>query len=134
MDSGRAQALATINDGFRRTILTVALLNLAYFGVEFSAALAIGSVSLFADSIDFLEDGSVNLLIFVAIAWTAVWRARVGMVLAALILVPSVATLFAALSKVTNGTPPDPLTLSATGAGALAVNLACALMLSLIHI
>ena len=38
----------------------------AYFGIEFAVALAIGSVSLFADSIDFLEDASVNLLILVA--------------------------------------------------------------------
>jgi len=43
------------HDGLRRTVLIVALLNLAYFGVEFAVALAIGSVSLFADSIDFLE-------------------------------------------------------------------------------
>jgi Co/Zn/Cd efflux system component len=33
----------------------VALLNLGYFGGEFTVALEIGSVSLFADSIDFLE-------------------------------------------------------------------------------
>jgi Co/Zn/Cd efflux system component len=39
-------------------------LNLAYFGVE--VAVQIGSVSLFADSIDFLEDASVNFLILVA--------------------------------------------------------------------
>ena len=44
-------------DGLRRAVLIVALLNLAYFGIEFAVALAIGSVSLFADSIDFLEDG-----------------------------------------------------------------------------
>ena len=39
-----------------RTVLLVAALNLAYFGVEFAAALRIGSVSLLADSVDFLED------------------------------------------------------------------------------
>src|SRR3546814_7980796 len=39
----------------RRVVGTVALLNLAYFGVEFAVALRIGSVSLFADSVDFLE-------------------------------------------------------------------------------
>lgn len=44
-------------------VLTVALLNLGYFGIEFAIASAIGSVSLFADSVDFLEDASVNLLI-----------------------------------------------------------------------
>ena len=32
---------------------------------------AIGSVSLFADSIDFLEDTSVNVLILVALGWSA---------------------------------------------------------------
>ena len=55
----------------RRTVLTVGALNLAYFGVEFSVALAIGSVALFADSIDFLEDASVNFLILIALGWTA---------------------------------------------------------------
>ena len=45
-----------IDRSLRRVVLAVALLNLGYFGVEFAVALAIGSVSLFADSIDFLED------------------------------------------------------------------------------
>ncbi len=47
----------------RRGVRLVALLNLSYFGIEFAVALVIGSVSLFADSIDFLEDTSINLLI-----------------------------------------------------------------------
>jgi hypothetical protein len=46
-------------------------LNLAYFGVEFGVAVAIGSVSLFADSIDFLEDASVNFLIAVSLVITS---------------------------------------------------------------
>ena len=44
-----------LDEGLRRVVARVAVLNLTYFGVEFSVALAIGSVSLFADSIDFLE-------------------------------------------------------------------------------
>jgi Co/Zn/Cd efflux system component len=52
----------------------VALLNFAYFGVEFAVAVAIGSVSLFADSADFLEGASVNLLILLALGWSAVAR------------------------------------------------------------
>ena len=74
----------------------MALLNLAYFGVEFAVALAIGSVSLFADSVDFLEDTSVNLLILLALGWTMRARARVGMALAVLLLVPGLATLWTA--------------------------------------
>lgn len=113
----------------QRAILIVALLNLGYFGIEFAVALAIGSVSLFADSIDFLEDASVNFLIVVALGWSAIWRARVGMVLAAILLIPTIATLWTAWEKFATPVPPEPLALSLTGAGALAVNLTCALIL-----
>ncbi len=117
-------------DGLRRTVRLVAVLNLAYFGVEFSVALAIGSVSLFADSIDFLEDASVNLLIFAALGWGVLHRAHAGMALAAILLMPSLATLWMAWNKFNLPIPPEPAPLSLTGAGALAVNLACALMLA----
>lgn len=46
----------------RQVVAIVAALNLAYFGVEFSVATAIKSVSLFADSIDFLEDAAAVAL------------------------------------------------------------------------
>lgn len=76
-----------------RAVRLVALLNLGYFGVEFAVALGIGSVSLFADSIDFLEDAAVNGLILVALGWSAHRRSLVGMALAALLLAPGLATL-----------------------------------------
>ncbi len=113
----------------RRAVLLVALLNLGYFGVEFSVALAIGSVSLFADSIDFLEDAAVNLLILAALGWPARLRAIVGMLLAAILLVPSLATLWTAWQKLVQPIAPEPLLLSVTGFGALVVNLSCALIL-----
>lgn len=112
--------------GLRRTVALVALLNLAYFGVEFSVALAIGSVSLFADSIDFLEDTSVNGLILLALSWSLRSRARVGMALAGILLVPALAMMWALWSKLQAPLPPAPLPLSATGLGALAINLFCA--------
>ena len=113
----------------RQTVLLVAFLNLAYFGVEFAVAIAIGSVSLFADSVDFLEDTSVNLLIAVALGWTAINRSRLGMALAAILLIPALATLWTAWQKFAAPVPPAPLPLSLTGAGALVVNLTCALLL-----
>ncbi|MEI7035232.1 cation transporter [Fulvimonas yonginensis] len=112
-----------------RTVRLVALLNLAYFGIEFAVALAIGSVSLFADSIDFLEDASVNLLIFLALGWAPRMRARVGMGLAGILLLPALALLWALWQKLHAPVPPAPLPLSATGLGALVVNLACAMLL-----
>ena len=114
----------------RRAVRTVALANLAYFGVEFAVALAIGSVSLFADSVDFLEDALVNLLIIVALGWSATRRAQVGMGMAAVLLAPGLATLWMAWEKFNVPVAPSPIPLSVTGLGALAVNLTCALMLA----
>jgi len=119
-----------MNAALRRTVLIVAILNLAYFGVEFVVALRIGSVSLLADSVDFVEDASVNLLIFFALAWAASMRARVGMVLAGILLVPALALLWALWGKFTTPVPPEPFALSITGTGALAVNLFCAFLLA----
>lgn len=114
----------------RRVVLVVALLNLAYFAVEFSVALTIGAVSLFADSVDFLEDTSVNLLIAVALGWSAMARARVGMVLAGVLLVPALGMLWALWQKFAAPSPPEPFALSLTGAGALVVNVSCAFLLA----
>lgn len=116
--------------GLRMAVCLVALLNLGYFIVEFVVARRIGSVSLFADSVDFLEDASVNLLIFVALTWSARNRARVGMALALILLVPGLATLWTAWSKFNEPVAPDPTALSLTALGALAVNLTCAFLLA----
>jgi Co/Zn/Cd efflux system component len=71
-----------MKDALRKAVRVVALLNLAYFGVEFSVALLIGSVALFADSIDFLEDASINVLILLArMERAAPWSARYLLVL-----------------------------------------------------
>jgi Co/Zn/Cd efflux system component len=119
-----------MNAPLRKVVIIVALLNLGYFGIEFAVARAIGSVSLFSDSVDFLEDASVNLLIAVAFGWRATNRARLGMVLAGLLLVPGLATLWTAWQKFISPLPPAPVALTLTGAGALAINLSCAVMLA----
>lgn len=120
----------TDDRALRRAVAVVAGANLAYFGVEFGVALAIGSVALFADSVDFLEDASVNLLILLALGWSARARGLVGMGLAALLLVPGLATLWTAWDKFGAPVAPDPVPLVLAGTGALAVNLGCALLLA----
>lgn len=114
----------------RRAVALVAILNLAYFGVEFAAALAIGSVSLLADSADFFEDAAVNFLILAALAWNAVRRAQVGMLLSGVLLVPALAFLWTLWTKFNAPVPPAAIPLSLTGAGALAINLFCAFVLA----
>jgi Co/Zn/Cd efflux system component len=119
----------SMNEGLRNAVGVVALLNLAYFGVEFGVAFMIGSVSLFADSIDFLEDASINVLILMALAWSARRRALIGKMLAGIILIPGLATFWMAWQKFAAPMPPAPVPLSLTGAGALLANFACAAML-----
>jgi len=80
--------------------------------------------------VDFLEDASINLLIAVALGWKATNRARLGMALASILLVPGIATLWTAWEKFMAPLPPAPIALTLTGLGALAVNLSCALMLA----
>jgi Co/Zn/Cd efflux system component len=123
-------SLNTVSGRMRRVVRLAAILNLAYFGVEFAVGTAIGSVSLFADSIDFLEDTAVSFLILLALNWSARHRARMGMALSGVLLVPGVATLWTAWRKFAVPVPPSPLLLSLAGAGALAVNLSCAIMLA----
>lgn len=124
------QKLTRLDPALDRAVLPVALLNLAYFGVEFLVALKIGSVSLFADSIDFLEDALVNLLIFTALEWTPKKRARLGLFLSIILLAPAAATLWMAWSKIVAPVAPAPLPLSLAASGALLVNVSCAFLLA----
>ena len=100
------------------------------WGVEFAVARQISSVSLFADSIDFLEDAVLNLLIVVALGWSLLNRARVGRLLATFVIIPGLATLWTAWLKFNHPSPPEPWLLSLTGLGALAVNISCALLIT----
>lgn len=119
-----------INRAIARTVRFVAIANLGYFGVEFAVARAIGSVSLFADSVDFLEDASINLLILVGLRWSTAARGRLGIGLAALLFAPLLATLWTAWTKIAAPAAPQPLPLLLAGGGALVVNMTCAFVLA----
>ena len=58
--------------------MLIRLVNLNYFGIEFGVARAIGSGSLFADSIDFLGEAAVNGLILVALGWSTIGVRSLG--------------------------------------------------------
>lgn len=114
----------------KRTVLVVAALNLAFFFVEIAVALAIGSVSLFADSVDFLEDTAVNLLIFLALGLPLAKRALAGKAMALIICVPAIAAIVQAVAKFGDPEPPDVLSLIVTAGGAIVVNAVCAWLLA----
>jgi Co/Zn/Cd efflux system component len=114
----------------QRVVLLVAGLNFGYFFLEFAVAVAIGSVSLIADSVDFLEDTAINVLIFMALGWSLHARSRAGKLMAAIILVPALAAAWQAVAKFLDPEPPEPMSLVLTAGGAAVVNLVCSVLLA----
>lgn len=120
-----------MTDGtLRRAIRWVAVLNGAYFVIEFLVGITIRSVGLIADSIDFLEDASINLIVLIGLGLAATARARLGSLLAIIIGVPGVVAFAAAVDKILNPAVPSVSGMTVTAFGALAVNLTAAIILS----
>ena len=116
--------LSPLVSRLRRVVLIVAALNFAYFWVEGSVALLVGSVSLAADSVDFLEDAAINVLIFLAFGWSLAARSRVGKLMVLVLLVPAAAAAWQAYEKLTSDSPEAPAVtpLILVSLGAVAVN------------
>lgn len=108
----------------------VAIANLLYFFVEFFFALKLGSVSLFADSIDFLEDASVNILIFIGLSWSLVARQHLSRVLAVLLVIPAIFVASSVIYELNSPSVPSGKGISLVASGALVVNFSCALLLT----
>ena len=106
----------------RWVVLVVALLNLSYFFVEFAVALVAGSVSLLADSVDFLEDTAINLLIFAALGWPLARRAAMGKAMALIILGPAAVAGWQAILRFSDPLAPDVAPVVLASLGAIAIN------------
>ena len=113
-----------------KAILMVALLNFGYFFVEFFVALNITSVSLFADSIDFLEDAFTNFLILIGLYLTLQNRIRLGYLLIGIIFIPSLFTLVFAINQFINPIVTNGYSLSLYAFGALIINIFCAFLMA----
>jgi Co/Zn/Cd efflux system component len=116
----------------RQTLWLVIALNVAFFFVEFIVAAEIGAISLFADSVDFLEDTAMSILVLGALRFSPLIRARLGFALAGILLLPAVAMILTLIHKFTMAVPhaPEAAPLALTGLAALVVNTACALLLA----
>lgn len=110
-------------DHLRKIVLVVATLNLMYFFVEFVVALSAGSVSLSADSVDFLEVTAVNVLILVALGWPLARRATMGKAMALIIVVPAAVATWLAIQRFSDASvAPNAVPVMLASVGAIAVN------------
>lgn len=114
----------------RATVLLVAMLNLGYFAVEFYLGHLLNSLSLISDSIDFLEDAFVNLLIAAALAWSLTTRKYASYALAALLVLPGLVFIYNAIRQLATPETPEGLGMILVGLGALIVNVFCALLIA----
>jgi Co/Zn/Cd efflux system component len=114
----------------RKTVLVVAAANLTYFFIEYYFGQRYDSVALIGDSIDFLEDASVNILIALAIGWSLRKRQITSYVLALLLLVPGIAFLWNAIHQLLSPEIPRGEGMGFVGLGALVVNVTCAFLIA----
>lgn len=121
-----------VDERLRNTLWLVIALNLAFFFVEFIVAAKIGAVSLFADSVDFLEDTAMSILVLGALRFSPLARARLGFALSGVLVLPALAMILTLVHKFTAPLPhtPAPAPFALTGFAALVVNTTCALLLA----
>lgn len=129
-DHGHEHASTAAASPVYRRVLWVALaVNLAMFVVEIGAGLAAQSVSLLADSLDFLGDaGNYGLSLFV-LGMALHWRARASLVKAASMAAFGTWVAVTTIGHAIAGTMPEAPVMGVVGALALAANFGVALLL-----
>jgi len=111
-------------------ILWIALaVNVLMFVVEVAGSYASGSLSLLADSVDFLGDAANYGLTLSVLSMGLAWRARAALVKAFSMAAFGIFVLAKAGWGAAYGATPEPVTMGVIGALALAANVGVALML-----
>lgn len=118
-----------ISPGYRRVLWIALVVNAAMFALEIGAGLKSGSASLLADAIDFFGDAANYGVSLAVLTLAAVWRARAAVLKAATMVLFAVFVLGRAAWGAMAGVPPEPLTMGAVGALALAANVGVAVLL-----
>jgi len=115
--------------GYRRVLWIALVANALMFLVEIAAGVSAGSVSLLADAIDFFGDAANYGLSVFVLAMGPLARARAAVFKAASMMLFGAVVLGRALWVGWQGGAPEPLTMGAVGALALATNVGVALLL-----
>ena len=117
-------------DGRYRKVLWAALvINFIMFGVELASSMAAGSVSLLADSVDFLGDAANYAVSLFVLGMAVAWRSRAAYAKGVVMGAFGVLVLARALWFGLDGHVPHAQTMGAVGFAALAANGAVAAML-----
>lgn len=128
-DCGVACQTAPPDPGYRRALWIALVLNALMFGVELVASFRADSVSLLADSVDFLGDaGNYGVALFV-LGLAPVWRSRTALWKGWLMLGYGVFVLVKSAWQWSAGVMPEPVIMAWVSLLALAVNVGVAALL-----
>ena len=114
---------------FRRVLWVALVINAAMFLVEIVGGSYSGSVSLLADAVDFLGDAANYGISLIVLSMGLIWRTRAALAKGVTMGLYGVAILGIVVWDLTRGQPPEPITMGAIGALALAANVTVAIML-----
>ena len=114
---------------YRRVLWLALLANAAMFLVEVACGLKAGSVSLLADSLDFLGDSANYGISLFVLGMAVTARARGSLLKAGSMFLFGVVILGIAAYRFLNGEPPEAYTMGIIGFVAMLVNVGVALML-----
>lgn len=125
----KSSELALLRDRQRGVLKIVLILNALMFFAEFGFGLFSKSSALMADSLDMFGDAAVYGFSLYALDRGALWRARAGMAKGVIMAVFGVFVLVQTLGRAILGTVPEAEVMGWVGMLALAVNLACLVLL-----
>ncbi len=123
------QTAVAENRGYRNTLWVALAINAAMFGVEATAGLHTGSVSLQADSLDFFGDAANYGISLFVLARTMRWRASASMLKGATMGAFGVYVLGLAFYKAFVLGVPSAMIMGTVGVVALIANIICAALL-----
>lgn len=119
----------SVDPRFRRALWIALVVNASMFLVEVGASWSSGSVSLLADSVDFLGDAANYGLSLAVLAMAMSARSKAAMVKAACMAAFGVFVLGRTLWAWHAGIPPEPVTMGGVAFAALLANVSVALLL-----
>jgi len=124
-----AESKDTKYDSFLRPIPLLAAANLLFFCLEFILAVEVRSVSLFSDSIVFLEGAAVSVLMSPKLNWSAPGREAFARFSRTMLLIPTCFMFWMIAANYFGTEIPSAAPLATTGAVLLLANIAFLFML-----
>ena len=118
-----------LTQAYRRVLWLALLINAGMFAIEISAGLRAGSVSLLADSLDFLGDAGNYAISLFVLAMSLSWRARAAQFKALSMALFGLGVLAATAWNAWQGGVPVAATMGLVGGLALLANLGVAALL-----